>query len=138
MNAGWDDVDHLTEKAKDMMLTATPPHLRDAVTKGIPVLGTGAVYNIGEDQIYYDDVEIKDDWPRICGVDVGFTKDPTAAMLVAKDPSSGVYYVYDEYGDINNNALNASQHVGHLLSKGCGDIPVVYDSAAKAKSGCEW
>ena len=135
VNAGWDDVTHLTEKAKNMMLAATPPHLRDAVTKGIPVLGSGAVYNIGEGDIVYDDIEIEEHWPRICGVDVGFTTDPTAAIFVAKDPSTGVYYVYDEYGDLNNNIWNASQHVGHLHSKGCGAIPIIYDSAAKARVG---
>ena len=135
VNAGWDDVTHLTEKAKTMMLNATPPHLRDAVTKGIPVLGSGAVYNIGESEIIYDDVEIGDEWPRICGVDVGFTTDPTAAIFVAKDPSTGLYYVYDEYGDVDNNTWNASQHVGHFHAKNCGAIPMVYDSAAKAKLG---
>jgi len=135
VNAGWDDVEHLSEDVKANMLAATPPHLQDAVTKGIPVLGAGAVYNIGEQDIMYDGFEIPDDWPRICGVDVGFTTDPTAGIFVAQDPSTKKYYVYDEYGDVNNNVWHASQHVGHLIRKGCQEIPVIYDSAARARVG---
>ena len=135
VNAGWDDIEHLTEDVKEQMLSATPPHLRDAVSKGIPVLGAGAVYNIGEGDIMYDDIEIREDWPRICGMDVGFTNDPTAGVFVAKDMSTGVYYVYDEYGDIDNNSWHPSQHVPKLHSKQCNKIPIVYDSAAKAKVG---
>ena len=135
VNAGWDDVDHLTEEAKRIMLASTPPHLRDAVTKGIPVLGSGAVYNIGESDLVYDDVVIEDDWPRICGIDVGFTTDPTAGIFVAQDPTTKIYYVFDEYGNIENNTWNASQHVGQLYAKGCSDTPMMYDSAAKARVG---
>ena len=135
VNAGWDDAPHISAKARTMMLAATPPHLQDAVTKGIPVLGSGPVFNIGEGDIMYDDMEIEIDWPRICAVDVGFTVDPTAAIFLAKDPSTGVLYMYDEYGDIDNNTWNPSQHVGHLHAKNCGKIPIVYDSAAAAKVG---
>lgn len=135
VTAGWDDVDHLDEEQKKFMLDTTPPHLHAAVSKGIPVLGEGAVYNIGEDAIGYDDVEMDQRWPRICGIDVGFTKDPTAGIFVAKDPSTGIMYVYDEYGDVKNNTLSASAHVGPLHAKGCSHIPIIYDSAAKAKVG---
>ena len=135
VNAGWDDIEHLDEDVKQDMLAATPPHLRDAVTRGIPVLGSGAVYNIGEQDIAYDDVEIGEDWPRICGMDIGYTSDPTAGVFVAKDLSTGIYYVYDEYGDVDNNSLHASQHVGKLHAKNCSKIPIIYDSAAIAKVG---
>lgn len=135
VNAGWDDVDHIKDHVQAEMLAATPPHLQDAVCKGIPVLGSGAVYNIGESEIMYDGVEIGDNWPRICGVDVGFTTDPTAGIFVAQDPSTGIYYVYDEYGSIDNNTWSAEQHVGQLHGKNCSDIPIIYDSAARSKVG---
>ena len=133
VNAGWDDIEHLTEDVKEQMLAATPPHLRDAVSKGIPVLGSGAVYNIGEGDLMYDDVEIKDDWPRIAAMDVGFTNDPTAGVFVAKDLSTGIYYVYDEfYGE---SGKPHAEFIGPLFSKGCANIPIIYDSAAVSKTG---
>ena len=135
VNAGWDDVAHLTEEAKFQMLSATPQHLRDAVTKGIPVLGAGAVFNVSEADILYDDVEIDDNWPRLCGLDIGFTNDPTAAIFCAQDPTTGVIYIYDEYGEQDNNTMGPSSHVGPLYSKGANWIPVIFDSAANAKTG---
>ena len=36
--AGWDDVPHLEERTKTELLESTPPHLRDARSKGIPSL----------------------------------------------------------------------------------------------------
>ena len=134
VNAGWDDAPHLKEEEKAIARAATPPHLLDAVMKGIPVMGSGAVFAISEEEIVYDDVAILPHWPRICAVDVGFTIDPTAGIFVAKD-MDGVYYIYDEYGDVSNNTFNASEHVGHLHAKNCSSIPIVYDSAAAAKTG---
>ena len=134
-NAGWDDVAHLDEETKEFMLSTTPPHLHNAVSRGIPVLGKGAVYSVGEADISYDDVEIDPRWPKIAGIDIGYTTDPTAGVWVAKDPSTGIYYVYDEYGDVENNSWHASQHVPHFHAKGCGKIPIIYDSAARAKVG---
>ena len=133
--ASWDDVDHLSDEAKKITLAATPPHLQDAVSKGIPTSGSGAVFAIHKDKIVYDGVEIGDNWPKICGVDVGFTNDPTAAIFLAKEPSTGIYYIYDEYGDVNNNILSASDHVGQLHAKNCGSIPMIYDTAANRGTG---
>jgi hypothetical protein len=44
IQAGWDDVPHLTEEAKREMLEAIPPYQREARSKGIPDMGAGAVY----------------------------------------------------------------------------------------------
>jgi len=44
--AGWDDVPHLSEQQKKLMLAETPPYLRDARSKGIPSLGAGAIYPV--------------------------------------------------------------------------------------------
>ncbi len=41
--AGWDDVPHLDERTKRKLLASTQPYLRDARSKGIPSLGTGAI-----------------------------------------------------------------------------------------------
>ena len=135
VNAGWDDVTHLTDNQKQTMLNATPPHLQDAVTKGIPVLGAGAVFNIGEEEIVFQGLEIQESWEHMIGLDIGFTNDPTAAILAARDPSTGVIYIYGEYGDRDNNVLVPSQHVGSLHRLGASWKPVAYDSAANSKTG---
>jgi phage terminase large subunit-like protein len=45
ITATWDDVPHLTQAAKDELFASIPSYQRDARTKGIPQLGSGAIYN---------------------------------------------------------------------------------------------
>jgi hypothetical protein len=45
----WDDVPHLTAKDKAAILKDTPAYLRDARSKGVPLLGSGGVFTIYED-----------------------------------------------------------------------------------------
>ena len=46
--ATWDDVPHLDERAKEMLFASYMPFQRDARTKGIPALGSGAIYSVPE------------------------------------------------------------------------------------------
>ena len=58
--ASWDDVPHLSEKAKGDMLASIQPFQRDARSKGIPQLGSGAIYPVPESEIIVDDMPIPD------------------------------------------------------------------------------
>lgn len=91
----WDDAPHLTEKEKKRLLAAYPPHLRDAKTKGIPIVGAGLIYPIAEEDILVDDFPIPDFWPRAYALDVGWNA--TAAIWGAWDRESEVLYLYSEY-----------------------------------------
>ncbi|MCF6327582.1 MAG: hypothetical protein L3J21_09870 [Devosiaceae bacterium] len=93
--AGWDDVPHLTEQAKIDLLAATPPYLRDARSKGIPALGSGAIYPVPETDIVIDDFAIPAHYRRGFGFDVGWHK--TAAIWGAHDQEADVLYLYSEY-----------------------------------------
>ncbi len=93
--AGWDDVPHLSEQTKRELLASTPPHLRDARSKGIPSLGSGAIYPVEESEIVVPDMPIPDHWPRAYGMDVGWNR--TAAVWGALDRESDVLYLYAEH-----------------------------------------
>jgi phage terminase large subunit-like protein len=56
--AGWDDVPHLDAEAKARMLANSEVHLRDARSKGIPSIGSGAIYPIAESEITVEDFVI--------------------------------------------------------------------------------
>ena len=64
VTAGWDDAPHLDPKAKEELLSSIPPYLRDARSKGIPSLGSGAIYPISEDEISVPYFDIPVYWPR--------------------------------------------------------------------------
>lgn len=95
VQAGWDDVPHLTEQDKADLLKSLPPHQRDARSKGIPSLGAGAIYPIAEEEVTCDPFQIPDYFAKAYGLDVGWNK--TAAIWGAYDRDSDIIYCYSEH-----------------------------------------
>lgn len=95
VQASWSDVPHLTEQAKNELLSSIPPYQRDARTKGIPQLGSGAIYPVAESDVLIADFEIPAHYPRSYALDVGWNR--TAALWGARDNESGTVYLYSEY-----------------------------------------
>ena len=91
----WEEVPHITEDMKEEMLSAYMPYERDARSKGIPQLGSGAIYPIIEEEIIIEPFEIPRHWPRVYGLDVGWNK--TAGVWGAIDPNSSMIYLYSEF-----------------------------------------
>lgn len=77
------------------MLSSIAPHMRDARTKGIPVLGAGAIYPVPESVILCEPFDLPEYWPRAYGLDVGWNR--TAALWGAWDRDSDVVYLYSEH-----------------------------------------
>lgn len=65
----WDDVPHLSDEEKASLLASIPPYQRDARTKGVPQLGSGAIYPFPESGIKVPDLEVPKHWPRGFGLD---------------------------------------------------------------------
>jgi phage terminase large subunit-like protein len=92
---GWDDIPHMSQETKDMYLQAIPPHMRDCRTKGIPYLGSGAIYPIQEQEYMVSPFEIPHHWPRAYALDVGWNA--TAVVWGAWDNQNEILYIYSEY-----------------------------------------
>jgi phage terminase large subunit-like protein len=95
VNVTWDDVPHLDEEAKAELLKSYLPHTRDARSKGIPVLGSGVIYPISEDDITVKPFDIPKHWPRFYGMDVGW--EVTCGIWGAYDEQSDIVYAYSEH-----------------------------------------
>jgi phage terminase large subunit-like protein len=126
--AGWDDVPHLSAGQKTRMLADAEPHLVDARSKGIPSIGSGAIYPIHEDLITVEDFAIPDHWPRAYGLDVGWNK--TAAVFGAIDRETDVLYLYSLH---YQGQQEPSTHVAGIHGRGKW-IPGVIDPAARGRS----
>lgn len=124
--AGWDDVPHLSEPQKKLMLDNTPPYLRDARSKGIPSLGAGAIYPIEESEITVADFPIPDHWVRLYGMDVGWNR--TAAVWGAWDRDSDTIYLYAEH---YRGQAEPSIHADAIKAR--GKIPGEIDPAARGR-----
>lgn len=95
VQATWDDAPHLTDATKKELWNSLPPHQREARSKGVPMLGSGAIYPIDEEEFLIDDFKIPDHFTKAYGLDVGWNK--TAAIWGATDRENGVTYLHSEH-----------------------------------------
>lgn len=126
--ATWDDAPHLTAEMKRDMLATYPPFQRDARSKGIPQLGSGAIYPVPESEILVDPFDIPAHWPRVYGLDVGWNR--TAALWLANDRDTQTVYAYAEY---YRGQAEPSVHASAIRARGDW-IPGVIDPAARGRS----
>ncbi len=125
--AGWDSVPHISQKEQDTLLATIPPYQRDARSKGIPQLGSGAIYPVPESEILVDDFAIPNHWPRGYGFDVGWNK--TAVVFGALDRDSDIIYLYSEH--YVGEAVPAV-HAAAIRARGAW-IPGRIDPAARGR-----
>ncbi len=88
------DVDHYSEEEREQIIQSYPPHEREARAKGIPVLGSGRIFPISEDEISCNPFDIPAHWSRIKGIDFGHDH-PMALACCAWDRDNDIWYVYD-------------------------------------------
>jgi phage terminase large subunit-like protein len=128
LTMGFNDAPHLSEESKAKLLAAFPPHERDARSKGIPRLGSGAIYPIIEDEIIVPDFAIPDHWPRGYSLDVGWNR--TAALWGALNRDTDTLYLYSEH---YRGQAEPSIHAEAVRARGKW-IPGVIDPASRGRS----
>ena len=126
--ATWDDVPHLSARQKAELLASIPLYQRDARSKGIPQLGSGAIYPVPESDILCDPIEFPVWWPRAYGLDVGWNR--TAAIWGCRDPDADIVYLYSEY---YRSLAEPAVHVTSINARGKW-IPGVIDPASRGRS----
>jgi len=128
VQATWDDAPHLTDEDKKRLYDALPPHMRDARSRGIPSLGSGAIYPIIEEIITVDDFLIPDHFPKVYGFDVGWNA--TAVVWAAIDKENDIVYITSCY---KHGQSEPPVHVQAVKARGEW-IPGVADPASRASS----
>lgn len=128
-----EDVGHYSDEQKARIIASYDDATRDARTKGIPVLGSGRVFNISEDRIRIDPIFVPDHWARVGGMDFGWDH-PFAAVEMAWDRDQDVLYVLREFRETKQTpAMHTTvlrqwgkglpwmwPHDGHAHDKGSG------------------
>ncbi len=127
VTATWDDAPHLGADQKRELWQSLPPHQRDARAKGVPQLGSGAIYPVPESDIVVDPFELPPWWPRVYGLDVGWNR--TAAVWGAHDRETGTVYLYAEH---YRGQVEPSVHAAAIRARGAW-IPGVVDPAARGR-----
>ncbi len=91
-----DDAEHYTPEQRAAIVAAYPAHEREARAKGIPMLGSGRIFPVEEDQILVEPFAIPAHWKRIAGMDFGWDH-PTAAAWLAWNTDTDTVYLHDEH-----------------------------------------
>lgn len=121
-----------TDKQKQDMLESIEPWARRFSIYGEPSAGTGAVFaGIMKDNIILPCPDIGENWLRLGSIDFGY-RDDTAVLFVAYDPSTSIYYVYDEYVV---NQVDIPEISPHIVSRQQKYIPLVYPPDGNAERG---
>lgn len=129
VQAEWDDVPHLTKEQKDRLWASIPPYQRDARSKGIPALGSGAIYPVPESDIVCEPFEVPKHWPRCYALDVGWNR--TASLWGAWDRNENdIVYLTSEY---YRGQAEPSIHAAAIKARGIW-VPGVIDPASRGRS----
>lgn len=91
-----DDVDHYSPEQKAAVVAAYLPHEREARARGVPVLGSGRIFPIAEEDIACDPIDIPEHWPRLGAMDFGWDH-PFAAVELAWDRDADIVTVTKAY-----------------------------------------
>lgn len=91
-----DDAEHYTPEERAAIIAAYPEHEREARAKGIPVLGSGRIFPIPEEDIKVAPFRLPPFWPRLGALDFGWDH-PSAAVDLAYDTEGDTVYVAKAY-----------------------------------------
>lgn len=128
--AGWEDAKHpdgrthLDPAHLDRLLAAFLPHERAMRSKGIPVLGSGMVFPVPQEQITIESKLLPRHCRHICAMDFGSggVNHPTAAVWWAFDMDAKVACLYATYKSL---ATEVGTHATAIRAKGAW-IPVAW------------
>ena len=90
------DAEHIPVEERERIIAGFPPHEREARSQGIPILGSGRIFPIGDSVISIEPFPIPAYFARIGAIDFGWDH-PTAAVELAWDRDNDVVYVTKAY-----------------------------------------
>jgi len=98
--ATWEDAEHIAgvKGRMEHLLAQLSPHERDMRSRGLPLMGSGLIFPVADEQIMIDPIPIPDHWQRINAMDFGWDH-PTAVAFCAYDNENDCVYVVDEFSE---------------------------------------
>ena len=129
VQATWDDAPHLTTEIKTQLLAVYGEHEREMRSKGIPIFGSGPVFQVPDDQLAIDPFPIPDYWPGIVGLDFGWDH-PTAVVWLRWDRDSDTVYVVDVY---RQRVTTVAIHAGAIRARDSFPIAWPHDGMTHEK-----
>jgi phage terminase large subunit-like protein len=66
-----DDALHIPEEERARIIAGYPAHEREARVNGVPMLGSGRIFQASEEMVREEPFPVPEHWPRLWGIDFG-------------------------------------------------------------------
>lgn len=119
--ATWDDAPHIDERTKKEILSQYPDYQRDMRSRGVPLMGSGLIFEHPEESIKCQRFPVPDHFFLINGMDYGWDH-PQAHIQLAIDPESAIIYVTHGYKASKKQPYESWQAVKHWAK----DVPTAW------------
>jgi phage terminase large subunit-like protein len=127
---GLAEAEHIDPEEKERRLASYLPHERKARAEGVPLLGSGLVFQIAEQLISEDRLfSVPNHWSKLWGIDFGIGH-PFGAALLAWDRDADVVHVLHAF------RMRDGRPIDHVRAmRPFGDIAISYprDGAVRDK-----
>jgi phage terminase large subunit-like protein len=89
-----EDAKHISPEERAKIIAGYPVHEREARARGVPMLGSGLIYQVSDSSIMEPAIEfVPDHWVKIWGIDFGIDH-PFSAVLILWDRDNDVIHVH--------------------------------------------
>jgi len=119
--ATWKQAPHMTEEKQQRMLARFPKYQRRMRSEGIPLMGSGLIYEHDEDDISIKPFEIPDYWFVINGMDFGWDH-PQAHIQLVENRQTGEFYVINAWKGSRKQPYEA----WHMVRQWADGIPTAW------------
>lgn len=111
------DAPHISKERADEMIAKYPAHEREARSKGVPMMGSGRIYPVPEEDITVQPFEIPSYYREIIGIDFGLDH-PAGTVKVVHDPDQDILYV------VSAHKKSDMDYIAHssVIKKAGGDV----------------
>lgn len=132
VNMTIDDALHIKPEDRQKIIDGYLPHEREARARGVPLLGSGAVFTMMESAVTEPRIEyVPKEWAKLWGTDFGIGH-PFAAALILWDKDADIIHVHHAFKMPDALPLN---HASSMKPIGI-EVPVAWpqDGSAREKS----
>ncbi|EHY6648647.1 terminase family protein [Salmonella enterica] len=131
----WDDCPFFTPERIAEELAGYPKWQWEMRRKGLPVIGTGAIFSCDDDDIRVDEVKPLPHWKACIGLDWGVSHDASVICVCLHNPDTDIHYIYDViYLDKDDEDRSPANVARIILNSPYSRLPIIVPHDHRAES----
>lgn len=123
--ASWDDCPNFTPEQIEQELAQYPKWQHEMRRRGVPVIGTGAVFDVDDSQIKLMAIAPGAHWETLAAIDWGENLDPTVIAVGCKNPDNSHFYITDIHYLNGDTYSRSPANVARILKENYPGITVI-------------